>query len=176
MGKTLLTEPTLIDLEFICLRMRDCDKREILNLMAFDSPIVLASVCDSMLRNQGRGRIAWAHGKPCAVAGFVEARPGVWEITMFGTDDFKAGLVPLMRWFRTEANEILSVCKGHRLQCDSRADHHEAHKLIRAMGGREEGPPMPGYGKDGGAYRRFVWLKGRDDAILHPHYVQAKEA
>lgn len=172
----MLSEPTLPDLEFICLNMRDVDKREIMNLLPFDSPIMLASVADSLIRNQGRGRISWAKGRPCAVAAFTEARPGVWEITMFGTDDFKAGLIPLMKWFRTEANDILTVCKGHRLQCDSRAEHHEAHKLIRAMGGKEEGPPMLAYGKDGGSYQRFVWLNGRDDAILRPHYVQAKEA
>ncbi|MBK8772877.1 MAG: hypothetical protein IPM06_20940 [Rhizobiales bacterium] len=172
----MLTTPTRIDLEYLCLNMRACDLVEIMNLVPFDAPIVLAHVCDELIRNNGRGRISWANGKPCAVAALTETRPGVWEVTMFGTDDLRSGIVPLMRWFRAEAADLIKQCKGHRLQCDSRADHHEAHKLIRAMGGVAEGPPMAGYGKDGGDYQRFVWLVGRNDAIVRPHYVQAKEA
>ena len=154
--------------------MRPEDRAEIFGLLETDNPLELAAVADALVRNKGRGRMAWAQGKPCAVAALTEARPGVWEVTMFGTSAFRAGVVPLMRWFREETRSILTTCKGHRLQCDSRADHHEGHKLIRAMGGKEEGPPMLAYGKDQSAYQRFVWLKGRDDAILRPHYVQAK--
>ena len=80
--------------------------------------------------------------------------------------------LPLLKWFRTEANEILTVCKGHRLQCDSRADYEEAHKMIRAFGGVEEST-LRRYGKDGSDYIRFVWFNGENDAVLKPHYTRA---
>lgn len=154
--------------------MRPEDRAEIFGLLETDNPLELAAMADALVRNRGRGRMAWSQGKPCAVAALTEARPGVWEVTMFGTSAFRAGVVPLMRWFREETRSILTTCKGHRLQCDSRADHHEGHKLIRAMGGRQEGDPMREYGKDRADYIRFVWLRAEDAAILDKHYVQQR--
>lgn len=168
----MLTDITLSDLEYICLKMREIDKTEIYAIRPHDSPLQLAAEAYHMIRNMGRGRIAWANGRPAAVAAFTESWPGVWEVWMFGTDDFKAAAVPLLRWFRKEARDILANVNGHRLQCDSRADHTEAHRLIKAAGGIEEGL-LRRYGKDGSDYIRFVWLNGENDAVLKPHYVRA---
>lgn len=169
----MLTDITLHDLEYICLHMRERDKEEIFGILPHDSPIRLAWEAYHMILNMGRGRIAWHNGKPAAMAAFTENWPGVWQIWSFGTDDYKAAAFPLVRWFRKEANEILSVCKGHRLQCESICGYEEAHKMIEAFGGRAEGPPMTGYGKTGRDYQRFVWLNGVDDAVLRPHFERA---
>jgi len=67
----------------------------------------------------------------------------------------------------------LSTHGGHRLQCDSRVGHDEAHKMLVAIGARPEGPPMQGYGKDNSAFQRFVWLKETDSAVLEPGFVRA---
>lgn len=168
----MLTDVTYLDLEYIVLRMRDEDWIEIIGIQDHDSPIRLAYEMHYFIRNHGRGRIAWHNGKPAACAFFAERWGGMWEVGMFGTKAFRDAAVPLLRWVRTEANEILSVCKGHRLQCDSRVGHDEAHKMIRAMGGEEEAV-LRRYGKDGADYVRFVWLNGENDAVLKPGYVRA---
>lgn len=168
----MLTDIDYNSLEYICIHMRECDRREIFALRPHDSELQLAAEAFAMIRGQGRGRIAWAKGKPVAVAAFTENWPGMWEAWMFGTDDFKHGAVDLIRWFRKEANDILSVCEGRRLQCDSSADHHEAHKMIKGLGGVEE-CRFQCYGKKGEDFIRFVWFNGKNDAVLRPGYVRA---
>ena len=170
----MLTDLTFTDLHYICTHMREKDQQEIYNLRPHDNPLQLAYEAHHIIKNTGRGTISWANGRPAGVGAFTEDWPGAWQVWMFGTDDFVSALIPLMRWIRTEANDILSVCKAHRLQCDSRADYEDAHKLIRSMGGRPEGPPMRKYGKDGSDYQRFVWFTGENDSFLRPNYVQEK--
>jgi hypothetical protein len=123
--------------------------------------------------NNGRGQAAWVDGRPAGMCAFTENWPGVWQVWSFGTDDYKKAALPLARWFRREANAILSVCKGIRLQCDSRIGHPDAEKFILAFGGLPEGPPMKSYGKDGSSYQRYVWFPGENDAVLKPHYTRA---
>jgi len=168
----MLTDIEYIPLEFVVLKMRERDRQEIYAMRPHDNPLQLAMEAHAQIRNLGRGRIAWWQGKPAAVLAFTEDWPGVWSIWMFGTDDFKNVAIELVRWARKEANEILKVCAGHRIHCDSRSDYADAHKLIIAAGGRAE-CEFPAYGKDGQAYTRFVWLQSRDSAVLKPHFVRA---
>lgn len=153
--------------------MRAADRREIMAMRPHDSAVHLAWEAYHTVKAQGRGRIAWHKGKPAAFAAFTEIWPGRWQCWMFGTDHFKDAAVPLLRWFRKEANDILSVVNAHRLDCDSIADHHEAHAMIRAMGGIEDGPVMRKYGKGGEDFQRFVWFNGENDAVIKPGYVRA---
>lgn len=173
MSTPLLTDLNLFAVEYIALNMRECDRAELFGLWPHDAALTFASEATHLLRNKGRARIAYVDGMPAALFGFQESRPGVWEVWMFGTDDFDKAIFPLMRWCRKEANDILTNCRGHRLQAQSRASHTEAHKLIRAMGGIEE-TTLRRYGKDGSDYIMFVWLNGENDAILRPHYSMEK--
>lgn len=168
----MLTDIDLGAIEYICLNMRERDRQEILGLRPHDSPIRLAWEAYHQILNFGRGKVSWVRGKPCGLAAFTEGWPGVWDVWMCGTEDFQRGAVPLLKWFRQEANDILSVCKGHRLQCDSRADYEDAHRMIEAFGGVREGVQRR-YGKDGSDYVRFVWLKGEQDAVLKPGFTRA---
>lgn len=169
----MLTEPDLLSIEYICLNLRKSDKTEIFSVRPHDSPLQLAWESAQAVRNMGRGRVGWHSGKPAAFIAFTENWPGHWDIWMFGTDAFKGCAIELVRWARKEANDILTICEGRRLQCDCRIGHEDAHKLIRAMGGVAEGEPMQDYGKDGSAYQRYVWLRKRDSAVLKPHYTRA---
>lgn len=169
----MLTDIDHVSIEYIAINMREGDWTEISALLPHDSRIRFAWEAYHHILNNGRGQVSWHDGRPAALAAFVEMRPGVWEVYMCGTGDFTAALVPLLRWFRREANDILGVCKGHRLQCDSRCGYDEAHKMIMAMGGKAEGEPMRRYGKDGSDFQRFVWLNGENDAVLKPHYTRA---
>jgi hypothetical protein len=167
-----LTEPTFVDVLYICTRLRDCDAKEVFGMCQHDNGSRLAYEAHAMIINTGRGRIAWHRGRPAALAAFTESWPGNWEIWMFGTDDFKSVAIPLLRWFRKEANDILTVCKGNRLQCASHIDQTDAHRMIESLGGVLE-CEMPGWGKDGSTYLRYRWLPGENDAVLKPHYTRA---
>jgi hypothetical protein len=169
---TRLSDVTWTDTFDICLRLRESDKLEVYNQRAYDSAYQLSWEMSSAIVAKGRGVIAWHQGRATAVFGFVQGHPGVWDIIMFGTDEYRAVAFALLRWCRREANDILSTSAGHRLQCDARVGHEDAHRLIQSMGGRPESL-MRRYGKDRSDYIRYVWLRGEDDAILKPHYVRA---
>ena len=170
----MLTDLTLMDMDYICLHMRERDKQEIFGLRPHNSPIRLSWEAYHYIINHGRGKIAWHREKPAAFAAFTEQWPGVWDVWMAGTEDFEAACVPLLRWFRKEANDILTVCNGHRLQCDSRADYERAHKLIETFGGKRE-CVFRKFGKDGADYIRFVWYNGENDAVLKPGFGRKQE-
>jgi hypothetical protein len=167
----VLTDIDYFALEYICLNMREEDKREVYALRSHDNPILLASEAHSLVKNCGRGRIGWHKGRPAAVCAFTEQWKGTWEVWMFGTDEFRNVAVDMLRWFRKEAVEILSEREGRRLHCDSAAYHEEAHRMIRATGAIEEAR-FKRYGKDGDDFIRFVWFNGQNDAILKPHFTR----
>lgn len=163
----MLTEFTLGAYEYIILNMREVDRVEVFGMLHHDSALQMAHETAFLIRNKGRSTIAWHDGRPAAMGALTEDWPGMWSVWMFGTDDFRNCAVELIKWFRREASDILTVCQGRRLQCDSRFDHDEAHKMLRALGAREE-VRLRAYGKDGSDYIRFVWLRGENDAVLRP--------
>ena len=126
-------------LEFVVLNMRERDRVEIYNMRPHESPLQL--VQEIKIASTGHRRIiAWSDRtkRPAGFGAFTESWPGCWDVWMFGTDDFKDVAIELIRWFRKTANDVLQHCKGHRLQCDSRFDHEEAHRMLRALGAIEE--------------------------------------
>lgn len=171
----MLRELDYYAVEYVSLNMRDNDWLEISALLPHDNPLQFAHEAVSAIRNDGRGIVAWHDAKPAVVGAFTQIRPGVWSVWMFGTDDFKAVAFELMRWVRTEAADILKHAKGHRLQCESRVGYDEAHKMIKAMGGIQEGPPLRRFGKDEADYIRFVWFNGENDAVIKPHYERPRQ-
>lgn len=170
----MLADFNLFSLEYICMHMREVDRVEVFGMQHHDSALQLAHEASYLIKNKGRGIIGWSERTrlPAAVGAFTEDWPGAWSVWMFGTDDFKDCAVEMLRWFRKEANDILTVCKGRRLQCDSRFDHEEAHKMLRALGAVPE-VTLRKYGKDGADYIRFVWFNGENDAVLKPHFTRA---
>ena len=163
-----LTPLTWHDLFPVCLNMRESDQQEVYGLLPHNNPYRLAFDAAAHIDVAGRGVIAWHQGKPTAMGAFVEKHPGVWEVYMFGTDDFDHVAIDMMRWVREEARSILSAVDGHRVSCESRFDHHEAHKMIRALGGIEEAT-LRKRGKDGADYKIFAWFAGENDQVLQRH-------
>jgi hypothetical protein len=171
-----LTDLTYSALEFIALNLREQDRIEIFGVLEHDSPLQLAFEAHYLLKNKGRSAIAWHKGRPAAWIGLVEHRPRVWDVTMGGTDDLKHVALEIMRWCRTTIPELVKPPhNGRRLQCDSRVGHDEAHKFIRALGGREEST-MRHYGKDGSSYIRFVWIYGENGTLINERAVGVPEA
>jgi hypothetical protein len=152
--------------EYVCLHLRPADAREALGLCPHDSVVRLGYDVLTTLRNHGRGRVVWHRGEPAAVIGFAEYRPGVWQAVLLGTDHFPAVARDCLKWFRDTARELRDDFGARRVQVDSHIEHWDAHKFLRALGARPEGPPMRQYGKRGDAYQRFVWLAGENDKFI----------
>lgn len=171
-----LSEITLPDLEYVCLNMRPEDREEILNIRPHDNLLMLAWEAAALIRNMGRGRVAWFQGRPAAVIAVTEDRSGVWQIMMFGTEFLPSVAFPCMRWARETMRELVGNGTCRRLQCDSRVGHDEAWRFLMALGAEKEGPPMRGFGRDGGDYQRFVWLAGENDHVLRTENAKSAEA
>lgn len=154
-----LTELTLEGVATVVDRMREVDWTEISNQSPNTSRYAMAWGFYTALRDRGRGRIVWHHGRPVCVVGVVEDWPGVWSICLFGTNEIKHVVYPALKWLRLTIGEVMRDLRGHRLYADSRFDHHEAHALLERMGGRVESV-MPSYGADGSTYLRYVWIRG----------------
>jgi hypothetical protein len=168
----MLKPVDVASIEYLCFNLRECDRTEVFAMRPYDNPLRLAWDANHMILNTGRGVIAWHQGKPAGLAAFTSQWPGTWDAWMFGTNEFKSVALYLIRWLRREGNDILSVCGGHRLQCDCRVGHDEAHKMIQSLGAVPE-VTLRKYGKDGSDFIRYVWLKGENDAVLRPHYKRA---
>lgn len=153
-----LSGVTLPALEDLCWSMREADRREIYPLRPHDSWHMLALEAWHALGLNGRGVICWLDGRPAAVIGFCELRPNVWDAVSFGSARYRECGVALMREGRRMAREILVDLGANRLQADSIVGNREAHKFIRALGGKPE-VVLRQYGKGGEDYQRFVWLR-----------------
>jgi hypothetical protein len=159
----MLTDIDLPSLEYICLNMRSIDAMEVYNMRSHDNAVLLAWEAYHLIRARGRGRIAWAGGKPVAIVAVYELWTGCWEVVMWGTDEFKAGAFECMRWVRRDTlPDLIKTLGGRRLQCFSHLDHHEAHSFLLALGASKEGPPIEGYGRDGSSYQLFGWVLNRN--------------
>jgi hypothetical protein len=164
----MLTDISLSAIEYLALHLRECDREEIYNLLDHDSPLMLAYQVFGAIRNKGRGRIAWHQGRPAAWIGLIEERPGVFQVTMGGTDDLPKVAFECMRWMRENIPDMTKPpLNGWRLHCDARCGpaHEEQHKFLRTLGAREEGPPRM-IGKDRGLYQTYVWLYGENGALV----------
>ena len=162
--------------EYLCLSLREQDRREIFNLRPYDEAVLLAQECHHWFSDTGnRCRIAWHDGRPAGLLGLVCVYPQVWEAIAFGTNAFRRVAVALARWGRHEARAVLAAGLGHRLQATARLEHAESLKYIQALGGAAEGPPARCLGKDGGDYQRFVWLKSTYGGNNDVHVQQGPE-
>ena len=161
----MLTDIDLASIQFITFNMRPEDKEEVFALLPHDCPYQLAWEAFVLFRNKGRSQIAWHQGRPAAVIAITECRKGVWDISMFGTGDFKSVALACMRWARDTIPDLIINHHGRRLQCDSHINHEPAHRFLKALGARPEGVPMKYYGKDGSAFQRFVWLFGENGFV-----------
>jgi len=162
----MMTELDMASVTYVCLGLRPADQQEIYGLLPHNSPILLALQIMQTFGTNGRARVVWHDGKPSAIVGLAEYRPGVWQVALMGTDDFKQCAKDCLRWLRDTLPEVIEKFGGRRLQCDSHEDHHEAHRFLRTLGARPEGPPMLGYGKDQKAYQRFVWFAQEGSKLL----------
>lgn len=144
-------------IQYICLNMRERDRAEIYGMRSHDNPIWLSHEVLAYAA-KGWARIAYDGTRPVSIAGATPMWSGVWTIWAFGTDDWPKGVVDLVRWTRNELKPWLLHHGAHRVQCESRFDHTEAHTLLERFGARRE-CTLSGYGRDGADYYLYAWRK-----------------
>jgi hypothetical protein len=99
------------------------------------------------------------------VCGVSPKWPGVWDAWAYGTDHLPRRVLEITKYALNELKPFILSRGAHRLECQSRLDHHQAHSWLRSLGARDEGI-LRGYGKDGADYVSFAWRK--DDVLQVP--------
>lgn len=137
--------------------MRAIDAAEAFNMRGHDDPLVLAREV-VLAASYGKAGIATHKGVPCGIIGVSPMWPGVWSAWSFGTADWPKGAVAMSRFGFRVLKPFILARGAHRLQCESRIDHVDAHRWLTAMGAKPEGL-LYGYGRDGSTYIMFSWGK-----------------
>lgn len=148
---------TLSAVEYITLNMREIDALEVYGMRGHDNPLLLAKEV-VLAASYGKAAIATHKGMPCGVIGVSPLWPGVWTAWSFGTEHWPRAVLKISRYGRQVFKPFILGCGAHRLQCESRIDHTEAHRWLEAMGAHKEGL-LRGYGRDGADYFMFSWRK-----------------
>lgn len=149
-----LSPPDFASLAFIAYNMRQADKDEIYNVLGHNNPFILAQ---QTLDASRMGQAVVAHGRsgrPVACMGFMVRHPGVCQAFAFGTDHFQSAALTLTRYALRVMKPALLASGFHRLQCESRIDHHDAHRWLRSLGFQSEGI-LRQFGSDGSDYIQF---------------------
>lgn len=165
-GSRLLQPISFAAVEYLCLNMRARDGAEIFGMRPHDNPLLLAhEVLAAAVR--GRAQIAFHAGRPAAIVGVTSMWPRVWTIWAFGTDAWREVAVDVARHARNDLKPWLLKRGAHRVQCESRFDHVEAHALLERFGAVREAV-LKSYGRDGADYFLYAWR--REDVLCQAEY------
>lgn len=148
---------SLAAVEYLTLNMRAIDAAEIYSMRGHDNPHLLANEV-VLAASYGKAGIAEHNGRPCGIIGVSPLWPGVWTVWSFGTDDWPKAVLAMSRFGKRILKPFILARGAHRLQCESRIDHQEAHRWLIALGAKAEGR-LRGYGRDGSDYIMFSWTK-----------------
>lgn len=96
-------------------------------------------------------------GKPAAILGASQDRPGVWSVFGMGTDDWKKVWRQVTVTAKRDMFAAVEEVGAHRAYCVSPASHEDTHRWLRYLGANHEAE-MPAYGNKGEDYIMFTWL------------------
>ena len=122
-----------------------------------DNPLLLAHEVLSAA-TLGRAAIAFSEQRPAAICGATPLWPGTYTIWAFGTDAWADVAVDIARYALRTLKPWLLRRGAHRVQCESRFDHADAHALLERFGAVREGV-LRSYGRDGADYFIYSWRK-----------------
>lgn len=152
--RSILTKPDLASLAFIAINMRQADRDEIYNVIGHNNPFILARQALDAGRMGSAVIASDRRGRPCAVVGFTPKHPGVCAAYAFGTITFNDAALSLTRYALRVMKPALIKAGFHRLECESRIDHVDAHRWLERLGFKREGI-LKAYGSDRADYIQF---------------------
>ena len=148
-----LIEPDYASLAYIAVNMRQADRDEIYNVAGHNNPFILVQQTLDAAR-LGSAVVALHGDRPVAVLGVVPRHAGVCTAYAYGTPDFPRVALSLTRYALNVMRPALIKAGYHRLECQSRFDHHDAHRWLQRMGFKPEGV-LKCYGSDRSDYIQF---------------------
>jgi hypothetical protein len=153
--RTEIKEAEYGDILSVAARMRESDRREIFAMMwDRDGAEQIADNAYYLSRHRW---VAYWNTKPAAALGIMQMWPRVWQVWMFGTDDFPRVAGRLIAHCRPRILQTLSDLDALRVEAKSMADHKEAHRFLRRVGGHHEAT-LRNYGKNGEDFHVYVML------------------
>ncbi len=154
--------PTLADLEYCAMQMREDDKREIYNVVphGFQNPLALAKRVNESIARGDFALCCALDDRPVCCLGWAELHPGVLEAWAYATDEFPRVSTELTKFVKRQLRPSLLGHLGiHRMQAISRHDHVKAHRWLGVLGFRKEAT-LNAYGSDGADYFMFRASRG----------------
>lgn len=133
---TLAPDPSVLDFLMVCQELREDEQRQIEASTGepYDFKKVVAMMCNTP---QPRW-VVLEDGKPIALIGYTQRRPGVWRDWMMSTDAVWKKPIAITRICR-QIMETMEANGAHRLECVSMATRVMAHKWYRSVGLKFEG-------------------------------------
>ena len=94
----------------------------------------------------------------------ISARPGVWNLGMFATDNFQSIGVYLTKRIIRDIIPALDRAKAHRVEAYSIDGYDEVHEWLRFLGLEEE-CTLAGYGKNREDFKVFSYVRNPDESV-----------
>ena len=144
---------TLSGARHVATNMREWDRREIYAGRWADDPERLAVDCTLY---GAFGWLALASSTPIAVVGATPVHPGVWNVFMFATDDFRLISISLTKFVARVMIPALVQTGAHRAECKSMEGHVDAHRWLEFLGAEREATHHE-YGRGKETFHTYVW-------------------
>jgi hypothetical protein len=141
-------------LEAVAENIRDSDVREFLAISPLDSREALTADLVARYRDRYDTFAAWDGETPVAFGAMVETGEGVISAGFFATEAFNSAALPLAKFARRRL--FPEYAKTFRVECVIMEGYEAALRFARTVGFREDGR-LPGFGKRGENFIRFVW-------------------
>ncbi len=154
-----IEKATRLDIRYVALQMRDSDYAEFSALYPAEDRTALAEQIAARFEGRTDVIVALSEGEPVAIGAPIETRPNVITLLFFATDKLPEIGGALTRFILQRLFPPLIEAGVHRIEAVSLDGHTEAHRWIEALGLKQEGSPMLGYGKNKETYLQFAWVR-----------------
>lgn len=144
----------------VALEMRDRDLAEFSALTFYDDRTGAADMLAPLYGGHPAVECALFDGRPAAVGGMIQTRPGVVSLLFFATDDFARIVRPITHYVQT-GPMARAKKTANRIECFSHVEHTEMRQWVELFGLRPQAT-LPRYGKRGEDFLVYAWL--RDEA------------
>lgn len=133
---SLVPDVTVIDFLMVCQELREDERRQI--EASTGVPYDFKKVVELMCMAPAPRWAVLEDGKPIALIGYTQQRPGVWRDWMLSTDAVWKKPIAITRICRL-IMKTMEDNGAHRLECISMASREMAHKWYRSVGLKFEG-------------------------------------
>lgn len=158
-----LRKLNLLDVAYVCNRLREADAREIFATRRTDDPDALAV---EIIRYWGpMGWVAYNSARPVALVGATETWPGVWSAWMMATDEFPDVALGLTKFVKRRMIPGLVELGAFRCEARSIDGHTEAQRWLQVLGAVQEAR-LRRYGRNGEDFLVFRFDRP-EDAHVH---------